>query len=764
MKKISRRTFLKLSSAGAALWALEQGLEGVADAELIGPGGKEVSRTTGKPRRGVATTCQLCPARCGVIAFLDDSGKVVRIEGNPKHPNNQGRICAKGIAGTDVLYDPDRVLYPLRRAGARGEGKWERISWDQAYEELAGKLNELRQRGHPEEFVFHAGSAATDSFIARFMKAYGTPNNIIPLPYADDNKFLAHQLTWGAPIGIPDLAQTRYILNFGANPYEAHLFHLPLVQRLIDARMKNGAKLVTLDVRLSTTAGKSDEWIPLVPGTDGVVALAMANVIVGEGLHDASFLKAWSNYSADQLAQHLAQYTPEVAEAISGVKAADIRRIAKGFAAAKPAVAISGTGVSMHYNGLLNERCVGLLNAVTGNIDTPGGYCLPRSYELAEPDPQPPAPARTTALSNPAGFPFSKTTQFHAVFAVLKETRQRVGVYMTYMHNPVYSSPDRAVTAEVLRNEDIIPYYVAVETHLSESALLADLVLPDATYLERWDVESVPAFDLVPTVSLRQPAVQRRGEAVPFHDVCIQLAKRIGGGMERYFTFGSAEDYVRQVVAKIPGLASGAAWERLKTDGVWYDTNAKPEHRSYEKGGFKTPSGKLEVYSKALADIGAPALPAYVAVPEHQDMDDHQFFLTTYKLSVHAPANPNSKWLLEITHDNPMLINRRVAEELGIKKGDEVQVSSAVGRLIAKAVPTNRIHPRVVAISGGLGHWALGRLAKAESFESSHPDTRLVWWGKHGNGISPNAVIPVKQGLAGGGVAWHDTVVSIAKV
>lgn len=761
--KISRRDLLKAGAAGATLVVAGEALGGIAAAERIGPGGRNVSRTTGLPRQSVASTCQLCPARCGILGFTEE-GRLVKIEGNPKHPNNQGRLCAKGLAGVDLVYDQERVLYPLRRAGARGQGQWERISWDEALNAIATRLGALQGAGRAEEFYFLAGTGATQSIISRFLDSYGTPHSFNRRPHGDENKAVALNLTWGAPLEVPDLAHSKYVLNFGANPYEAHLLHLPLAQRLIEGRVGNGAKLVTFDVRLSHTASRSDEWFPIRPGTDGLVALAMAQVIVEEGLFDAPFLERWTTYPVDTLRAYLSRFTPEMAEEQAGLPAATLRRIAMEFAHSRPATTISGTGVSMHYNGVQNERAVALLNAITGNVEVRGGYCLPRTYSLTEPEPVPPPVPGFSELARSRNFPFLPHAPVHGVLASINDSAVRVGVLMIYMHNPAYSNPDTALAEAVLRDENRIPFFVAVDTYLSESAALADIVLPDTTYLERWDLESGPALDMVPYLALRQPVVKPQGEARSFQEVCAELARRLGGGMDNYFRFGSYQAYLREMALRVPGLAQAGGWEMLRRDGVWYDAEAKPAYRSYLANGFNTPSGRFETYSSRLLARGYAPLPTFDPIPAHQVMESEELYLVTFKWSVLNSFNATSKLVSEITHDNPVWMNTDTATERGIKKGDQVTVTSAVGTVVGRVHTTQGIHPQVVAISGGAGHWEMGRVARGRRFESDDPQTRFIWWDKHGSGISPNRVVPVVMSPIGGGQAWHDTVVKVTKV
>ncbi|NIS59920.1 MAG: molybdopterin-dependent oxidoreductase, partial [Proteobacteria bacterium] len=540
MGRLSRRDFLKFGAGGIALLSWMNPWRRFSSASTLRRGGASVSRTTGRLRKAIPSTCLQCYSRCGIIGYTE-YGRIAKIGGNPEHPNSRGKLCAKGQAGINYVYDPDRILYPIKRKGMRGSKNWRRISWEEAYKEVAERLVELRQSGHPERFIFHSSRDVTNRlFTDRFLNAFGTPTALNHASLGGLNKQTALKATMGAETGINDVAHSQYILNFGANPYEAHFLYVPFVQRIIESRMNLGTKLVTFDVRLSQTAGKSDEWFPIKPGTDAAVALAMAKVIMEEGLYDRRFLEDWTNYPPDQLLGHLKQYGPEWAEEISGIKASEIRRIGIEFATAKPATAISGGGVTKHMNGTENERALFLLNAITGNIDVKGGYCLPRKYELAQPDPVP-LPAKLKEVNTPF-------LGHSNIFAHIRDGTVKAGVLMTYKDNPVYGGPDSKLSIEVLHDEKLIPYFVSVDSFINETNVLADLILPKATYLERWDLETPPALDMTPFISLRQPIIKPLGESIPFTDILIELANRVGGGMEEYFRFGTTENYLETIL------------------------------------------------------------------------------------------------------------------------------------------------------------------------------------------------------------------------
>ena len=589
-------------------------------------------------------------------------------------------------------------------------------------------------------------SGSPDLMALEFLKAFGSPVVFSEEDGLGLNARAGQVMTWGGESVVADAARSRYILNFGANPFESGDHYIYLAQRIIEGWMANGAKLVTFDARLSNTAGKSQEWIPIKPGTDGMVALAMAQHIIQQGLQDKEFLSRWTNYPLPKLAEHLAPYTPEQAEKVSGVKAADLKRLATELAQAKPATLLAGRGVAGHGNGVQNERCVALLGAVVGAIDVPGGCCLPRKMDLGEPKGKGPYASSFQAL------------------AALKEGRGRPDVYFCYLANPAYANPDSAEDAKLLKDEKKIPFLVVADTHLTETGALADLLLPMTTYLESWNLESRPAMGLVPFVSIRQPMIPPLGKSMSLGDALAGLGKRIGEDLQKAFPYSESEEFMGKAAARIAGLAKAGGLEALKKDGVWFDPAAKPEYRSYENKGFPTPSGKFEIFSPRLQERGFPALPSYIPIKAHQEMKESDFILIVYQPNVLTQRLANSKWLAEILHASPLGINLRTAQDLGLKNGDRVKIASSAGSLTVPVRLTHSLHPKAVVLPQGLGHWALGKIAQAKKHKSDDFDTYELWWEQEGNGVNPNAVIPAQFDPAAGGAAWNDTVVTLTKV
>lgn len=733
---MTRRRFLTWAFwTGAAGLAYQYGLWGME----LSRGGRSIGRTTGAPRIAVPTVCRLCPARCGVLAYLED-GILVKIEGNPRDPNAQGGICAKGLAGVQLFAQPDRMLRPLRRVGPRGSGRWEAVEWDGILSELTSRLTEIRAGDHPG-FVYLGGPASQgiDPLIQRFLRAFGGAAVAESRTLWHANRARALELTWGADSYIPDLVNTKYALNFGANPYETGEMYVPLARRLIEGR-RRGVRLVTFDPRLSRTAGKSDEWFPIRPGTDGAVALAMANVIVQLGLYDRAFLKEHFNWSLESLAEHLRPYTPERAEQISGVKAGHIRRIAVEFATTHPAVALTGGGLSQHANGVQNERAVFLLAALTGNLERRGGLCLPRRFELSGAQPRP-----AGALQH---------IPPQELFARIAHGGQEPALLWIDQANPAYEYPEPHLVQEVLQDEEKIPFIVVSDVFRTETAELADVILPAVTYLESWGLHSPPAYDLVPFVALQQQVVSTPGEARPIPEVFLDLARRMGRDFEVFFPFDSVKAFVEKRAEALPDLAQEGGLDYLMANGIWAPTGDSDYGRA-----FPTPSGMLEVFSPRLAEARQPALPTYMAL-ESGELSEGEFQLVVFESAIQGGgATPLLWWLMEIEHHNPLWMNTEVAKRMGIREGDRIVIASDTGEISAHAFPTQGMHPQVVAIHGGLGHWALGRLAQGGAFRSPDANTRLIWWNDAGVHVPP--LIPVRSDPMGQGQVWQGVIVRL---
>lgn len=778
MRTISRRDFLKMGAASTAVLAVESQFGPFARAAELLEGGRSVNRTSGLPRSFLPSTCTQCPAGCGNIGYVEES-RLVKIGGNTKHINNEGALCARGQAGINALYDPDRLLKPLKRSGVRGQGQWEEIEWEEALTEVAKKI--AATKNNPGAFLFLTDDIDRDPLGRRFTYGFGSPNAIGAAGIYDANKRVATSLTWGASGDMPDVARSKYVLVFGANPLESNPSFVGFARRYIDGTQQNQSKVVVFDIRLTNTSARANEVHFVNPGTMALVPLAMANVIMQEGLYDKEFIEQWTNVSLQQLAQHLAQYTPERAEAEAGVSALVIRRVAAEFANTKPGTTITDANLSNHVNGVQNERAVMLLNIITGNIDNRGGLCLPRQYDLTEPAPAPAQPG-ASALTNPVNVVMPAAQSIAQTLKLVKDGKAAVKVLMTHQFNPVYSGPDGAGSVDILKDEKLVPFHVAVTPFLNESAAYADIILPETTYLEDSDIEVRPSTEQVPFVALRQQVVPPMEGAKPFFDITTELAGRIKGGMEQYFGFKSVSEYLKARIAGVGGLVKAGGLDYLKQHGVWYDPKSRPNYGSYQAGGFGTPSGKIEVFSQRLAAGGFAPLPSYEPLESLRDMAEHELVMTIYETAVQTDGRTgNCMWLDEIQHDNPAFINPETATTLGIKEGDKIKLIRAAksGEAKERSIETTAfvsegVHPKVIALAGGCGHTGFGRVAQGEKFskdevenrELKDPNTELIWWGHGKNSIGVNAkqIVPVNVDPIGGGQAWGDVVVQVSRI
>ncbi|MEM7454090.1 MAG: molybdopterin-dependent oxidoreductase [Planctomycetota bacterium] len=592
--------------------------------------------------------CQLCSTICGIIGHVKD-GRLIKIEGNPNDPNSRGRLCARGQAGLNHLYHPERLLYPMKRVGARGEGKWKRLTWDEALDEIAGRLKEIRESGTPENFAFHQGRQRSKDALKRFLDAYGTKTQLSHRSLCSGNRRAANlTYLWESDWDLNDVENSKYILNFGSNAFEAHQGHVPFANRIQNGRFINGAKMVTFDVRLSNTAGASDEWHSPFPGTDGAVALAMCNAILTEGVYDEAFINNWTTSSVEELKEHLKDSTPEWAESISGVPARDIRRIALEFAAAAPAATtMCNRGSSAHLNGFYNDRAIGLLNALVGSVGKKGGWCWSPwgGLDPLVKTPQMPPGAKTwSVLEDPPEYPLANVWRRmrvgEIIYLYLLQGRAKLDAYMTYNLDSPLTWPEESLTNDVLCNEELIKFHVCINPFYNETAHYADIVLPWTTYLERWDLDARASYNLRPYVGLRTPMVEPLGESRDVRWIFPELARRIGGGMEEWYS-ETEEEYMEQWASTIPENpdTGKSGLDRLMDEGAWENTSIEPFYEPFLKSlseeemegaevdeesgvimkegtgigimmdgqpvrGFKTPSRKFEIRSVFISRAG----------------------------------------------------------------------------------------------------------------------------------------------------------------
>ncbi|GAB1471669.1 molybdopterin-dependent oxidoreductase [Chloroflexota bacterium] len=683
---ISRRDFMKLGLAGAGALALGQ---------MLPPKVAQAARAAGTINAEgdgfVYSMCEMCVWRCGLIAKIK-GGRVVKLDGNPEHPHSRGNLCPRGQSGLMNTYDPDRVLTPLIRVGKRGEGKFRQASWEEALDLVASKMTEIKNKYGAEAMVFSSTHNLSQVQFENLMYAFGSPNYGTQRSLCFNAMIVAFSLTYGIEEPSRNYDNVEYILMVGRNMMEAiSTSETSELSHAID----RGAKLIYLDPRYTKTASKATEWIPIRPGTDSAFLLAMINVITQNKLADCEFMKKYV-VGCEDLPREMSRYTPAWAEQITGIPAATIERIAREYAAAKSnALAHPGWRTSNFINSFQTERAIATLNALSGNVLTPGG-CL--SAEVAAEGAglgmpvQPPYPRVSVPRLDGVSWKYPLVPLKLGVFQELRdaiitgEPYQAHGWFIS-RQNPIQSLPDRNKTLEAFGKMDFI---ATVDIVMNDTAWFSDVILPEASYLERYD----PLLPVGDKAFIRQPVIEPQGEAKSALWIYKQLGERLGLG--DYFQYEDEEDYIRQQLKPL-----GVSLEEVKEKGYAEMPKEKPKEIS-----FNTPSGKIEVYSETLKNAGFSPWPTWEEPPTPKD---NEFYLLTGKVAQHTQFGTQNNQLLHKYSDEPRLwMNKKIAAQNGLTDGDWVEVASEVGKVNIRLLPTEAIRPDCVYMTPGYGHLSKG--------------------------------------------------------
>ena len=514
---MSRRKFLKLSGAATAAAALG----GPRILHALVPSNSKEAVVQIQQR---FSACDMCFNKCGLIARVEGS-VVKKLDPNPKSLKSRGMLCARGNAGVKQLYDPDRLKYPLLRKGARGEGKWQRLTWDQALDHAAEQMDRIGNEYTRCGFLFMAGTDMQSTFVHQFAEVYGSYNVISH----ESNCLLSRNRAFLDTFGVvptPDIIHTKYVIMPGANRFEALV--TPDSIDLMTA-MQDGCKLVVLDPRFTKTAALADEWFAIKPGTDMAFFLAIAHVLISEGLYDKKFMAEKTN-GFEKLRDHVRDYTPDWAAAETEIPARDIRRLAREMAAAAPAAMVyPGRRSSDYKDSTQIRRSFAIVNALLGNWDQKGGLILPRkiktgslSYEAPfyEDNPEDRVDAGRAKMM------FDEEGSFkHTRDAVIEGKPYPIKGWFTYKTNPMQTGANRPKTIEMIHKLD---FMMTVDIVMSDTAWMADLVLPAPSYLERQDpVSAFLASSSCSGVLTRDPIVPAMFESKPVFWIVTELAKRL---------------------------------------------------------------------------------------------------------------------------------------------------------------------------------------------------------------------------------------------
>jgi menaquinone reductase, molybdopterin-binding-like subunit len=733
---MERRDFFKIAALTGAAATLDSC--GSPDHQFI----RFVPEETLVP--GIATwkpsLCTLCSAGCGLIVrVMQGEAEVVRkgqlgiikmglakkLEGNPMHPVNRGKLCARGQAGLQVVYHPDRLRGPLKRTGERGSGAFQELSWDDAMKDLTSQLSTLHFSGAGSlAFLTSPLRGQRRELVERFLKAYGAPPSLAYEPLDDAVLRQANLLSFGWPeLPTLDLARANYVISFGADFLGT--WNSPVSQSIGYGEMRQGhtgrrGRFVQVEARMSPTGASADEWVPCRPGMEGVFALGIAHVILSEKLasHDThpragSLIAGW--------AEGLPDYAPDMVEKRTGVPSATIDRLARGIAQNGPGTAIIGGPPLAQTNGLFNALAV---NALAALVD-------PDNEALLGFMPQPPLGNAPAVASRPQD-------SFAALNALTKANPK---LLLLYNANPVFSAPPGSQVRDAIAK---IPYIVSFGSFLNETSALADLILPDHAPLESWldDVPESGAAGMV--ASLAAPAVHPLHDTRAMPDVLLHLASGLGGSIAAAVPYKTYDEMLRAAfvpLRKRPGSITGADddddfWDKVQDQGGWWNVSASVQA------------------VRPAAPSPAPAHPpAKFADPQFDgDAAAYPFYFLPYASQSFGDGSlANLPWLQEMPDvlttamwSSWIELNPKTAERLGVGQGDLVEIASQHGKLSAPVMLSPGIAPDIIAMPIGQGHQNFGRYAS-------------------NRGANPFSILASLTDSETGSLAWAATRVKLSK-
>jgi anaerobic selenocysteine-containing dehydrogenase len=659
-----------------------------------------------------ASGCGQCPAGCGIVVRVAE-GRAKKIEGNPLHPVNRGKLCARGQAALQALYHPERLSGPMKLSGARGSGSYQPVSWEEALSLLMTQLKTVHAEAPASLLMLaepmrgHAGLVA-----GRFMKAFGSPNRVTWDPFGQDALLAACEAIHGVR-DLPeyDLANTRYVLSFSGDFLEtwvSPVHYAVAYGRMRGARETTRGKLVHFGPRLSMTAASSDLFLPVSPGTEGMVALGIAHVMVRDRLTPQAAA------AAHLMDAGLSALTPEAVEKRAGLKRGSVLAVAEEFARNQPGLALCGTAAGSAENGVFNHSATELLNLLAGNTGKPGGLFFPdRTAAFAR------YGAERPLLAPP---PESGLAGVRGALEKMRSGRFRMAL-LSGASNPAFTLPPGLKFADALSK---VPFTVTFAAFLDETSSLADLVLPVPTFLEVW------ADDIAPVghggaITLRQPVVEPFRDARTMADVLLAASGELGGELAKALPWKS----MKECLEKAYGGPGGAMEKALQHGGIF-------------------PDG-----APALRNAAKAVRPAFPAPREAAfDGNPGNFPLTLHlypSVALYDGRGANLWWLQELPDSittavwrNWIELNPKTAGRLGLAEGDGVTVTSPSGRITAHVAFNPGLVPDVAAMPMGQGHTRFGRTAAAR-------------------GESPFALLPPAAAERSAGPAYQSTRVALAK-
>jgi thiosulfate reductase/polysulfide reductase chain A len=711
----SRRDFIKITAMGAGVLVAGAGAYKVIKA-LSSP--EEVKKLVVDLKR-TPTYCEVCFWKCAGWVYKTSEGKIWKIVGNDEDQNCNGRFCPRGTGGVGMYYDEDRLKKPLLRVGERGKQVFKEVSWDEAFTYIADKLKTIAKEHGPEcVALFTHGSGG--KYFGDLLKAYGSTNIAAP-SYAQCRgpREVAFIATFGEGLDSPeptDIRDTKCLVLIGSHIGEN--MHNGQVQEMSDA-IDKGATIITVDPRFSTAAAKSKYWLPIKPATDMALLLSWINVIIDEELYDKKYVEKYT-YGFKELAGAVKNYTPEWAYGLTTIKPDIIRKTAKEMANASPAVIIHpGRHVTWYGDDTQRSRAIAILNALLGSWGRRGGFYRPETFELPSfPHPEFPKTTRSWRDAFPGKYVLADLALANGVCDATIPVTTRDCSFKGWIINGtnlIETLPNQKQTIEAINNLDLL---VVIDTMPMEITGWADVILPECTYLERYDSIRTGPHRL-PQIALRMPAAEPMYDSKPAYWMARQLALKMG--LEAYLPHENIEDLLDWQLKEV-----GSSLEEMKrigvktfpkeTDNLYFDENEDVE--------FLTNTGKIELYSTSFANEGFDAIPTYTAHPEPPE----GFYRLIYgRAPMHTFSrtsnNPN---LFDLMDENTIWINPRVAKEWDFKNEQLIFLQNQDGvksQFPIKVRVTERIRWDSVYMVHGFGH-ADKKLTRTYGRGAS--DTKLI--------------------------------------
>jgi thiosulfate reductase / polysulfide reductase chain A len=692
-------------------------------------------------RKDIYSICFMCTVRCPIKVTVED-GAVKWIEGNPYQL--KGGLCAKGSAGTALLSDAERLRYPMIREGARGEGKWKRVSWNEALDYTSEKLKAVIERYGPQAVAFGERQNLNTHISKTFMRALGSPNHFSHDSLCKGSVNTAFRTLTGytdAEVAV-DWAHTKHVILYGRNLFES--LELKPIQALLEAKDK-GARITYIDIRSTVTASQADRFWMIRPGTDLALNYALINVILEENLYDEGYVNRWV-IGFPELRTFVKPYTPEWAEGETGIPAGEILALAREVGQERPRVIFHyGYRGASHANEIYFRRSLVILNALMGSIESKGGLIIKKGPQEAgfgafgklvdQQDLPKPKAERFDGVGG-ARFPIADPAHGVAArlpLAILHEDPYPLKALFINRFDPLLSIPDYHQNKKAFDKLDLI---VAIDINFSETAWYSDVILPESMYLERADSIQM-ANGPKPTLYLRRQCVPPRYDTKPSWEIIRELAHRLDLG--RFFPYETIEDIwnlqLKDLGVKIDDF-NARGFVSLSKNPILWDRK--------EGLKFKTPSGKIELVSSLMEQNGFPSFPPYQSVPPPPE---GEFRLTVGRSAVHTHVSTqNNPYLCELLPENVLWLNAEEAERLGIADGQTVEISSNQGFGEIKALVTEFIHPEAVFMLHGFGRQVP---ATTRCFDQGASDTVL----------QENVVDPI-----GGSPGLHETLIRVRPV